>query len=72
MQKMLLYVNYKVQVYEPYNTYLVIHLITDPICKMDVDEHKAKFRSIHNGKDYCFCSAGCKATFDKNPEKYAK
>jgi YHS domain-containing protein len=38
---------------------------------MDVDEHNTKFSSSYNGKNYHFCSAGCKATFEKKPEKYA-
>ncbi|MGH9922060.1 MAG: YHS domain-containing protein [Nitrososphaerales archaeon] len=42
------------------------------MCKMDVDERKTEFTSNYNDKDYYFCSAGCKATFDKKPEKYAK
>jgi YHS domain-containing protein len=44
----------------------------DPVCKMDVDEKKAKHKSKHKGKDYYFCAPGCKAEFDKNPEKYVK
>ena len=46
-------------------------LAIDPICKMEVDEEKAKYISIHNGKKYYFCAPGCKKTFDKNPDKYA-
>ncbi len=42
----------------------------DPICGMDVDEKKAAATSIHKGTTYYFCSKGCKAAFDKNPEKY--
>lgn len=26
---------------------------------------------VHGGKTYYFCSAGCKATFEKAPAKYA-
>ncbi|MBW3625948.1 MAG: YHS domain-containing protein, partial [Armatimonadetes bacterium] len=26
--------------------------------------------STHNGKTYYFCCAGCKSTFEKDPEKY--
>jgi len=52
--------------------YLVIMLVTDPTCKMDVDERRTKYSSIHNGKNYYFCSAGCKAAFDKKPQEYAK
>jgi YHS domain-containing protein len=28
--------------------------------------------SVYKGKKYYFCCPGCKAKFDKNPEKYAK
>ncbi len=42
----------------------------DPICKMKVDEKTAKWKSIYKGKMYYFCAPGCKAEFDKNPEKY--
>jgi len=43
----------------------------DPICGMNVDEKTAKYKSEHMGKTYYFCSQMCKATFDKNPKKYA-
>lgn len=48
-----------------------IHMVKDPICGMNVDEKTAKFKSEHMGKTYYFCSQMCKATFDKNPAKYA-
>ena len=44
----------------------------DPVCKMDVNEKTAKYKSDYNGKTYYFCAAGCKATFDKNPAKFVK
>ena len=44
----------------------------DPICGMEVDPVKAKFTSAYGGKTYYFCAAGCKATFDKSPARYAK
>ena len=44
----------------------------DPICKMQVDENTAKYKSEFNGKIYFFCAPGCKKTFDENPEKYAE
>jgi YHS domain-containing protein len=44
----------------------------DPICGMMVDEKKAKFKSDYNGKTFYFCAPSCKATFDKDPAKYAK
>lgn len=46
-------------------------MVIDPICEMEVDEHKTKFSSKYNNRDY-YCSAGCKATFEKKPEEYAK
>jgi YHS domain-containing protein len=46
-------------------------MVIDPICKMRVDERKAKFKSEHQGKTYYFCSAQCKKEFDENPKKYA-
>jgi YHS domain-containing protein len=36
---------------------------------MSVDE-KAPLKSTHDGKNYVFCSASCKAKFDKNPGQY--
>ncbi len=43
----------------------------DPVCGMQIDEEQAAGLSVYDGKTYYFCSASCKATFDKNPEKYA-
>ncbi len=42
----------------------------DPVCKMNVSESQAKYTSSLNDKKYYFCSAACKAEFDKNPTKY--
>jgi YHS domain-containing protein len=43
----------------------------DPICKMKVNERTAKWTSKFRGTTYYFCAPGCKAEFDKSPEKYA-
>jgi len=43
----------------------------DPVCGMNVDEKTAKYKSEHMGKTYYFCNPSCKATFDKNPAKFA-
>ncbi|HET9491128.1 MAG TPA: YHS domain-containing protein [Methylomirabilota bacterium] len=43
----------------------------DPVCGMNVDEKKAAGTAVHAGKTYYFCSAGCKATFEKAPAQYA-
>ncbi len=44
----------------------------DPVCKMEIDENKAKAKSEHKGKTYYFCAPGCKVIFDKNPDKYTE
>jgi Cu+-exporting ATPase len=43
----------------------------DPVCGMQVHEKKAAGSATHGGRTYYFCSAGCKATFEKAPDKYA-
>jgi YHS domain-containing protein len=48
----------------------VITMAIDPICKMEVDEKTAQFKSDYKGKTYYFCAPGCKKQFDKNPENY--
>jgi Cu+-exporting ATPase len=47
-------------------------MVKDPVCGMNVDEKTAKLKSDYMGKTYYFCAPSCKATFDKNPAKYAK
>jgi Cu+-exporting ATPase len=46
-------------------------MATDPVCGMSMDEKKAAGTTVHEGKTYYFCSAACKATFEKAPAKYA-
>ncbi len=41
----------------------------DPVCGMDANPPTARFKTSHNGKEYFFCSAGCLAKFQANPEK---
>lgn len=43
----------------------------DPVCGMQVDEKTAAWKSEYNGKSFFFCSPGCKAAFEKEPERYA-
>lgn len=45
-------------------------MVKDPVCGMDVDPKTAAAKSDYKGQTYYFCSKGCKATFDKNPEKF--
>ncbi len=42
----------------------------DPVCKMEVDEATAQWTSEYKGQTYYFCAPGCKASFDKEPEKF--
>ncbi len=46
-------------------------MAVDPVCKMTVNEKTATLKSDYSGKTYYFCNPSCKATFDKNPTKYA-
>jgi Cu+-exporting ATPase len=41
----------------------------DPVCGMTVDPVTARFNSLHEGKNYFFCSAGCQEKFQADPEK---
>ncbi len=41
----------------------------DPVCGMDVDPANARYQTEHNGREFFFCSAGCLAKFQANPEK---
>jgi len=42
----------------------------DPICRMTVGIDAAKYQSEFDGKTFYFCCAGCKQTFDRQPDKY--
>ena len=42
----------------------------DPICGMMVDAGAARYKSEFRGDPYYFCCAGCKQTFDTQPDKY--
>jgi len=42
----------------------------DPVCGMQVDETTPAGKSEYKGKEFYFCSPGCKASFDKEPAKF--
>jgi xanthine dehydrogenase accessory factor len=46
------------------------HTETDPVCGMQVEVATASLRSTHEGRTYYFCSAGCLASFEADPERY--
>ncbi|MCX6112654.1 MAG: YHS domain-containing protein [Proteobacteria bacterium] len=44
----------------------------DPVCGMEIKTEEAEAKLDYNGKIYYFCEMGCKAKFEKDPEKYTK
>lgn len=44
--------------------------VTDPVCKMVIEDKDAAATSIYKGATYYFCSKACKEDFDKNPETF--
>ncbi len=44
--------------------------VVDPVCKMTIDSEKAAATSVYKGQTIYFCNPGCKAKFDREPEKY--
>ena len=44
--------------------------VKDPVCGMTVDPATTAHRADHNGKDYFFCSAGCRTKFVADPDRY--
>ncbi len=44
----------------------------DPVCGMSVNAAVAKYKSEHQGNTIYFCCAGCKQTFDRQPDTYAE
>ena len=49
-----------------------IAMETDVVCGMQIEPAKAAATSDYNGKTYYFCTKGCQAKFEANPERYAK
>src|ERR1700675_21559 len=41
----------------------------DPVCGMNVNPATARFQTLRKEKQYFFCSAGCLAKFQADPEK---
>ena len=47
-----------------------MNVAIDPVCKMEVDEKTARFKTEYKGETYYFCAPGCKKAFEENPEEY--
>ncbi|MFP5454133.1 MAG: heavy metal translocating P-type ATPase, partial [Alphaproteobacteria bacterium] len=46
------------------------HKVKDPVCGMMVDPLTTEHKAEHAGRPYYFCSAGCRAKFLAEPERY--
>ena len=46
------------------------HEETDPVCGMSVEVTGAHHRTVHAGRTYYFCAAGCLARFEADPPAY--
>jgi YHS domain-containing protein len=44
---------------------------TDPVCRMRVDRYATPHKSAFEGREYFFCSVGCKDEFETKPDHYA-
>ena len=44
--------------------------VKDPVCGMQVDPAKTPHKAHYEGHEYFFCSAGCRAKFQKEPSRY--
>ena len=42
----------------------------DPVCGMSVNPATSEHHSVHQGTTFYFCSAGCRDSFDKDPDQY--
>jgi membrane fusion protein, copper/silver efflux system len=47
------------------------NVVVDPVCGMKIDPSGAgDLKSVHGGKTFYFCSAGCKTAFESKPGEY--
>ncbi|MFZ1076289.1 MAG: YHS domain-containing protein [Nitrosotalea sp.] len=47
-----------------------VNVVKDLVCGMEVSE--GKYSTTYNGKNYLFCCAHCKTTFEGNPKQFVK
>jgi len=47
-----------------------VTFVTDPVCGMTVDPLTSTYKVVAGDTTYWFCSAGCLAEFEKQPERY--
>ena len=46
--------------------------VKDPVCGMWVDPASTPHKTAFEGREVFFCSAGCKAKFEKEPQRYTE
>jgi P-type Cu+ transporter len=46
-------------------------MVTDSVCGMSIDEEEARASLRYGERVYYFCSASCRAEFERHPEDYA-
>ncbi|WP_298198452.1 heavy metal translocating P-type ATPase [Novosphingobium sp.] len=44
--------------------------VKDVVCGMEVEPAQTPHHANHNGQEFHFCSAGCKAKFETSPDRY--
>ena len=44
----------------------------DPVCHMPLDDRPVKESLVHEGREYYFCSVGCRAEFERHIEDYVQ
>jgi xanthine dehydrogenase accessory factor len=49
-----------------------VTFVTDPVCGMTVDPLTATNKTVHEGRPVWFCSAVCKAEFEKEPARFLR
>jgi len=47
-------------------------MVTDPVCRMEIEKSDAVATSQYEGKTYYFCHVNCKKAFDADPKKHLK
>jgi YHS domain-containing protein len=45
---------------------------TDQVCGMTVDPLTSQHKAVYRDTTYWFCSAGCQAEFEKEPERFLR
>ena len=45
-------------------------MVTDLVCRREVDAESTRFFTEYDDSKYFFCSAECKRAFDDHPDRY--